>query len=93
MHKLNLPLGALLVLLVKPFLAFFSLIIFIFPYNFLPIIAFALIYMKEMYTTKKTLTDPRILLLPFVSIALIYYETFWMVEEFLLPVKKWKGLK
>lgn len=92
MHKSNLPLPALL-LLVKPFLAFFSLMIFIFPYNFLPIIVFALVYMRVMYTTKETLKNPRIILLPFISIALIYYETFWMLKEFFVPIKKWEGIK
>jgi glycosyltransferase involved in cell wall biosynthesis len=81
MHKHNLSLQSML-LVIKPCLALFSFALFLFPYNFLPIIAFALIYMRAMYTTKETLTDPRIVLLPFVSIALIYYETFWMLEQF-----------
>lgn len=81
------------ILLVKPYLAIFSLMFFLFPYNFLPIVLFVLIYMKPMYLTKSTLTNPRIFLLPFASIALIYYETFWMIREFFAPVKKWRGVK
>ena len=92
MHKFNLSLQAQL-LVIKPCLAVFSLIIFIFPYNFLPIIVFVLIYMRVMYFTKSTFTNPRIILLPFVSIALIYYETFWMLKQFFSPVRKCEGVK
>ncbi len=90
MHKFNLSLQAQL-LMIKPSLAVFSLMLFLFPYNFLPIIVFVLIYMRAMYLTKSTFTNPRIILLPFVSIALIYYESFWMLEQFFSPVKKMGG--
>jgi len=92
MHKFNLPLGILLVL-IKPALAFASFIPFLFPYNFLTMIIFSFLYMQIMYTTRETLLNPRIFLLPFISIALIYYETFWMLEQLLSPVKKWEGVR
>ena len=75
MHTFHLSLRAQ-ILVVKPCLAFFSFMLFLFPYNFLPIIAFVFIYMRVMYTTKETFTNPRIFLLPFVSIALIYMKPF-----------------
>lgn len=92
MHTFHLSLRAQ-ILVVKPFLAFLSFMLFLFPYNFLPIIVFVLIYMRVMYFTKSTFTNPRIILLPFISIALIYYETLWMLEQFFSPVKKWEGIK
>lgn len=92
MHKFNLTLQSQL-LVIKPLLALFSLMLFIFPYNFLPIVALSLIYMRAMYTTKSTYTNPRIILLPFISIALVYYETFWMLEQFFSPVRRWEGIK
>lgn len=92
MHKYNLSLQAKL-LVIKPCLALFSFMLFLFPYNFLPIIAFSLIYMRVMYLNKNTFTNPRIILLPFISIALVYYETFWMLEQFFSPVRKWEGIK
>lgn len=92
MHKFNLSLQAQL-LVIKPCLALFSFMLFLFPYNFLPIIAFSLIYMRVMYTTKSTFTNPRIIALPLISIALVYYETFWMLEQFFSPIKKWEGIK
>lgn len=92
MHKFNLPLDVLL-LMTKPALAFASFIPFLFPYNFLAMIIFSFLYMRLMYTTRETLLNPRILLLPFISITLIYYETFWMFERLLSPVRKWKGIK
>lgn len=39
----------------------------------------------RMYTSRSTLLNPRILLLPFVDIALIYHETFWFIEGLLAP--------
>lgn len=44
-------------------------------------------YTKKMFTSISTLRDPRILLLPFLNIFLVYYETFWMLESLSL-VKK-----
>lgn len=90
MHKTDLPLDVLL-LGVKPALALGSFIPFFFPYNFLAIIVFNILYMKIMYTTQETLLNPRIFLLPLISVVLIYYETFWMIEGFFLPRKSWKG--
>lgn len=92
MHKFNLASQPQL-LIIKPCLALFSFMVFIFPYNVLPVIAFSLLYMRVMYTTKSTFTNPRIILLPFISIALVYYEAFWMLQEFLVTVKKWGGIK
>src|SRR5260221_857201 len=49
---------------------------------------FVFLYYKEIFTTKSTLRDPRILLLPFVGIFLIYYETAWFIKMYLEPIKK-----
>lgn len=92
MYGLNPSIGAP-ILMIKPCLVFFSFMLFLLPYNFIPIILFPFVYMRPMYITKRTVTDLRIILLPFVSIALIYYETFWMLREFLSPVKKWEGVR
>lgn len=55
---------------------------------FIPlVIIFPFIYYKRMFTTSQTLRDPRILLLPFIGIILIYYEAFWTVKTFLEPIK------
>ncbi|HPO37480.1 MAG TPA: glycosyltransferase family 2 protein [Kiritimatiellia bacterium] len=45
--------------------------------------AFSLANSWKMYTSRQTLLNPRILLLPLVDIALIYYETIWFVEGLL----------
>lgn len=45
--------------------------------------AFSLANSWRMYTTRSTLLNPRILLLPFVDSALVYHETFWFVEGLL----------
>ncbi len=41
------------------------------------LLAFSILYTPRMFTTKSTLTDPRIFTLPFINICLIYYESFW----------------
>ena len=41
---------------------------------------FSLATSWNMYTSRNTLLNRRILLLPFVDVALIYYETFWFLE-------------
>jgi len=46
------------------------------------LIIFSFISTKKMFTTRKTLLDPRILLLPFINMFLVYYETFWLIESF-----------
>lgn len=54
------------------------------------LLLFSFWYMGKMYTTASTLQDPRILTLPFLTIFLVYYETFWMLESCIL-VKKEKA--
>lgn len=44
---------------------------------------FAFITMPIMYTNITSRRDIKILLLPFISIFLIYYESYWMLESFL----------
>lgn len=47
------------------------------------LLLYAFMNSKTMYTTISTLSNPRIVLLPFIDIFLVYYETFWMFEAFL----------
>ncbi len=58
-------------------------------YFFWPVLAifaaYTLAYSKRMYTTRHTLLNPRILLVPFVDAALLYYETYWFAEGLLTP--------
>lgn len=46
---------------------------------------FSLANSWRMYTSRSTLLDIRILALPFIDIALIYYEAFWFLEGLLTP--------
>lgn len=72
---------------VKPLVVTSLLLSIVSPFFIVFTIAFAFLYMKGMYLEKTTREDSRILLLPVLSIFLIYYETFWMLEAFLF-VKK-----
>ena len=76
------PIRPKVLFFVKPALAVFP---WLFPlYTFLPglalQLAFSLANSWKMYTSRSTLLDPRILLLPFVDVAFIYYEAFWFFE-------------
>lgn len=76
-----------IIFFIKPLLAS-SILFSVFNPIFLSIpVLFSFTYMKRMYFEKSTREDLKILLLPFVSIFLLYYETFWILEAFLL-VKK-----
>lgn len=62
----------------KPFLAAVSLLGFLHPILFLPLIVFPFLYMPVMFREPSTHSDPRIVLLPFILAFLVYYESFWM---------------
>lgn len=82
----NLGFGAV-AFAVKPMLVILS-IIGIFPFNWILIFIFAFTSMFAMYQNPISRRDVRIIALPFLSVFLIYYETFWMLESFLfLPTK------
>jgi glycosyltransferase involved in cell wall biosynthesis len=66
-----------------PALAVIGCIPVLFPYNVALLVIFSFWYMKKMYVSKESRNDYHILLLPFITIFLIYYETFWMAESFL----------
>lgn len=76
-----------LIFLVKPGLAIGALIPGINVFFIILLICYSFLSTSKMFTTKETRSDRRILLLPFINIFLVYYETFWMVEG-LLSVKK-----
>ena len=71
-----------LLLFVRPALAVFPLIYP--PWTLLPglalQLAFSLANSWGMYASRSALLNWRILLLPFVDVALLYYETFWFIE-------------
>lgn len=72
---------------VKPLLVVATFLI-AFPYNWLLLFGFAIASMYTIYLHLSSWRDPRIILLPFISIFLVFYESFWMLESFLfLPAK------
>jgi len=46
-------------------------------------LAFSLYYNKTIYLSPKSRMDVRILLVPWIDIALLYFETFWFIEGLL----------
>lgn len=72
-----------LILLVKPGLAILPFLPPFRDLGIILIILYSFLYTKKMFMTKATLRDPRILVLPFLNIFSLYYETFWIIESFL----------
>lgn len=72
---------------VKPLLVVASVFI-PFPYNWVLLFGFAFVSMHAIYMNQSSWRDTRIAVLPFVSIFLVYYESFWMIESFLFLPRK-----
>jgi len=86
-HGLRMGIKGVIAFLFKPILAITVLIPGI---NFLAIpmlVVFQFWYYRKMFMAIDTLLDPRIILVPFIGIFLLYYETFWIIEAFLRRIK------
>jgi len=75
-------------LLVKPGLAILPFIPYLYDVGVITLIIYSFLYTKKMFTTKSTLQDPRIIILPFLNIFSLYCETFWTIESFLFGKNK-----
>ncbi len=84
---LLIPLG-ILNFMIKPALAVLPFIPNLHLFGVVLLIVYVFVNSKKMYTTLSTLLNPRILLLPFIDIFLVYYETFLMVQAFLFVKRK-----
>ncbi len=67
---------------VKPVLALLPFLPGFHAVGLLLLAVYSILYTDRMYTDPSTNRDPRILLLPFINILLVYYEVFWTVEAF-----------
>lgn len=81
-------LGKGIVLLLKPFLAILPFLPIVNIVGIPIIILYSFLYTRKMFTIESTLKDIKILLLPFLNIFLIYYETFWTIEAFMFGKNK-----
>lgn len=72
---------------IKPILVALSLLPFTHYLGFLLIIIYIFSNSRKMYSTSSAFLNPRIVLLPFIEIFLLYYEVFWMSEAFFLMKK------
>lgn len=68
---------------VKPVLAIVSLLAAFHPIFLFPLVIFPFAYMPVMFREPSTRSDPRIFLLPFVLMFLVFYESYWMFYSFL----------
>ncbi len=65
---------------VKPVFAVLPLVPHFFLQGLLAQLVLSVVVSWKMYTSRQTLLGPRILLVPIVDIALIYFETAWFIE-------------
>ena len=70
---------------IRPLLAIIPVIPHLFWLGLALLLAFSLANSWRMYTSRSTLLNGRILMLPFVDAALVYYETFWFIEGLVTP--------
>lgn len=68
---------------VKPALALLSLFGLVHPVFFLPVILFPFFYLRVMFLEPSTRRDRRILLLPFLLVFLVYYESVYFLSSVL----------
>lgn len=77
-----------LILLAKPALAILP---FVPPFQTIGsvfLIAYAFLVTRRMFMEKEVRRDYRILVLPFINVFILYFETFWMIESFLFGKNK-----
>jgi glycosyltransferase involved in cell wall biosynthesis len=48
------------------------------------LISFSFLYTSKMFITPALWRDPRIILLPFINIFLVYFESFWFIRTLLV---------
>lgn len=77
-----------LFLLIKPSLALLPFIPYLHAIGLLLLIMYSFLYTKKMFLTKSTQENPRIIILPFLNVFFLYYETFWTIEAFLFGKNK-----
>lgn len=77
-----------LFLLIRPSLAILPFIPYLHMVGIAMLVVFSFLYTHKMFTTRSTLLNPRILVLPLINLILLYYETFWTVESFLFGKNK-----
>lgn len=78
----------ILIVLVKPVLTILPFIPYLHFVGIILLIVYAFLNSRKMYLSFSTLLNPRIILLPFIEIFLIYYETFWMIDAFVFTKKQ-----
>lgn len=74
----------LISLLFKPILAVIPFIPFLHMFGVGLIVLYSFFYTKKMFLSPFTLMNPRIILIPFLNILLLYYHVFWMAQAFLM---------
>lgn len=77
-----------LFLLIRPSLAILPFIPYLHAIGVMLLIIYSFLYTKKMFITKSTRENPRIIILPFLNVFLLYYETFWTIEAFLFGKNK-----
>lgn len=67
-------------ILIKPILVISSLIPIVQIFAFIGMVGYIGLYYKRMFLSRSTLLNIRIVLLPFVALFLIYFESFWTIK-------------
>lgn len=82
------PLRQIFPILVKPILAVIPLVPYLHGFGIVLLVVFSFVYSARMFTTKSTLFDVRILMIPFLNIFLIYFELYCLLRRYLIVDKE-----
>lgn len=66
----------------KPIVALFLLLSWYHWIFSIPAVVYPFLYMRNMFTDPTSIQNPRILLLPFILIFLLYFESYWQIIGF-----------
>ncbi len=87
LHGRTLGVGGISAFTLRPILAIGSLLPY-FQLIAIPcLLLYSVFYMRKMFMTRKTLLNPKIVLVPLVAILMVYYEAFWTVKMFFATLK------
>ena len=80
-------------LFVRPALAIIPFVPHLHVVGLMLLLLFSFMNSRAMYTSPSAFVNWRILAVPFVDIALVYFEAFWFVESLLTPGADSKGAR
>lgn len=81
-HTTSLSLVTLMIFLSKFALALLPFIPYLWYIGIPLLVIYSFYYSRKLFFDVSSLRDPKIILVPFINIFLVYFDMFWMIEAF-----------